>query len=176
MEIKDKPDLQCDEVGVEVTIATDRNYQEALNNWIKANYCEDDVKKQKYIERMQQLKVEYKGGTQYWSVYSPSFKMIRDVVNHKIKKLETGKYRKYDNYELFVFSDMWMYESKIEEGKEFFDNNNVYASFRRVYILEIGYILNIFEEGDYRRIEINETEQADRNIRAREMVELAEEQ
>lgn len=51
LEIDDKPDLQGLKVGVEVTIADDRNRQEALNNWIKACYCDDEKKRKYYIER-----------------------------------------------------------------------------------------------------------------------------
>lgn len=44
LEISDKPDLQGVNVGVEVTIADDKNHQEALKNWVKAYHCDDEKK------------------------------------------------------------------------------------------------------------------------------------
>ena len=176
LEIKDRPDLQSDEVGVEVTIADDRKHQEALNNWVKAYNCEDETKKQKYVERMQQLGVKYTGGVQTWGNYMPSVKMIYEAINKKIAKIENGNYRKYDKNEVFIFSDVWMHEPLVEKVKEYLHENSIFQSFSRVYLLEMGYILHAFTKDGYNVIEIDKTEQYDRNIRAREMVELAEEQ
>lgn len=174
LEIKDKPDLQSDTIGVEVTIADDKKHQEALNNWLKAYHCEDESKKEKYIERMKQLGVTYTGGIQTWGNYMPSVNMIFEAINKKIEKVAKSNYREYDNYELFVFSDVWMHESVTEELKEYLENNDVFESYNIVYLLEMGYILHVFTRDDYRIVEIDKTEQTNRNIRAREMVELAE--
>lgn len=175
LEIKDKPDLQCDELGIEVTIATDRKYQEALNNWVKACNCEDDIKRQKYITRMKQLGVVYTGGIQSWPIYAPSIEMISKAVRSKITKLQKGDYRKYDHYELFVFSDLWMHEGVLNKVIEMLNDNGAFEFFNKIYILEIGYVLHIFEKDNYSFIEIDKEEQSNRNIRAREMVEIAEE-
>ena len=174
LKIADKPDLQCEKIGVEVTIASDRKHQEALNNWVKANYCEDKNKKQKYVDRMSQLGVKYTGGMQTWPGQVPSFKEVRTAVNLKVEKLRKGNYSKCEVYELFIFTDTWMHEDIVQEAKEYFDFNNIFDFYRKIYILEKNYLLFCFEKDNIERIEIDTIEQTDRNIRARQMVELAE--
>lgn len=90
LKLADKPDLQGQSVGIEVTIADSEKHKEALNNWIKANNCTDENKKAKYTERMNQLGVEYTGGIQCWTSINPSFALTRNAVDTKIKKLKKG--------------------------------------------------------------------------------------
>lgn len=174
LEIKDKPDLQSDTIGIEVTIADDRKHQEALNNWVKAYHCEDESKREKYIERMQQLGVKYTGGIQTWGNYMPTINTFFEAIDRKIQKVAKNNYRKYDTYEIFVLSDVWMYESVTEKMKEYLTSNNVFERFNTVYILQMGYILHVFTRDNHCIVEINKAEQTDRNIRAREIVERAE--
>ena len=176
LKIADKPDLQGDKIGIEVTIASDKKYQEALNNWVKANACEDDNKKQKYIERMSQLGVRYTGGIQAWPGQVPSFKYVRESVKSKVTKLNKGNYAKFEEYELFIFTDTWMHEDIVQEAAEYFETNQIFDFYRKIYILEKGYLLFIFEKSNVDCIEIDISEQTDRNIRARKMVELAEDE
>lgn len=176
LEISDKPDLQGLNIGVEVTIADDRNHQEALNNWVKAYNCDDEKRREQYIERMKQLGVTYTGGIQSWPGWNPSFKYVKEAVNTKIKKVKFGKYKHFLSYELFIFTDTWMHETILKEAEKFFTDNNVFEYFNRVYILENGFKLNIFEQNNYQNVVIDIAEQSERNIRARRMVEQAENQ
>ena len=175
LEISDKPDLQGLDIGVEVTIADDRKHQEALNNWVKANNCDNEKKREYYIERMKQLGVTYTGGIQSWPEQAPSLKHVKEAVNTKLEKVRLGKYKYFLNYELFIFTDTWMHET-IKEVEAFFADTNVFDCFNRIYVLEKGYELHIFQENDYQKKIIDKIEQSDRNRRARMLVEQAEEQ
>lgn len=174
--LDDKPDLQGREVGIEVTIAGDRKHQEALSNWVKAYHSEDIDIKKKHVERMEQLGVKYTGGVQAWPDYAPSFSDVREAVKKKINKLEKGGYKQFARYELFVFSDAWMYDGRVLEARKFFSNDHVYDYYSKIYVFEQGYKLHIFEGNDYHVITIDISEQSERNIRARMMVEEAEKQ
>lgn len=174
LEILDKPDLQGTEVGVEVTIANNRRFQEAQKNWSKANNCTDEKKKTKYIERMMQLGVVYTGGVQLWNIPPSSIECVKEAVDTKIEKLKKGGYKRFEYYELFIFADLWMYEEKVECLKKYFSENDVYKHYKCIYVLEEGYHLHIFQKDNYNDIVIDESEQTERNIRARLMVEEKE--
>lgn len=175
LEIADMPDLQGLDVGVEVTIADEKDHLEALNNWVKAYNCEDEKQRERYIERMKQLGVTYTGGVQSWPGKTPSFKSVKEAVDNKISKLKTGNYKCFSSYELFILTDEWMTESILNQAQQYFADNNVYAWFKRIYVLEKGYKLFIFEASNKDQIIIDKSEQSERNIRARRMVEMAEE-
>lgn len=176
LEISDKPDLQGVNVGVEVTIADDKNHQESLKNWVKAYHCNDEKKRKRYIERMKQLGVEYTGGIQSWPGRVPSLKHVKESVNTKIGKLKSRNYEEFPSYELFIFTDTWMHENILEEMEKFLADSNAFKAFNRVYVFEQESNLHIFEENNYQRVVIDITEQSERNIRARRMVEQAEDQ
>ena len=176
LEISDKPDLQGVNVGVEVTIADDKNHQEALKNWVKAYHCDDEKKRKRYIGRMKQLGVEYTGGIQFWPGRVPSLKYVKESVNTKIGKLKSRNYEEFPSYELFIFTDTWMHENILKEMEKFLADSNVFKYFNRVYVFEQESNLHIFEENNYQRVVIDMKEQPERNIRARKMVEQAEDQ
>lgn len=176
LELNDKPDLQGEKVGVEVTIADDRIHQETLSNWVKAVSQEDDKKKEKYIERMAQLGTPYTGGVQTWPKWNPSFSDVKTAVISKLKKLRNGSYKSFPTYELFVFTDAWIHEQIALEAIDFFNDNQVFNDYRKIFIFEKGRFLHIFTKAGYKMVEIAVSEQTDRNIRARKMVEDAEEQ
>lgn len=175
--LADKPDLQGTNVGIEVTVANDRKMQEALNNWIKAYNCSDEKKKSKYIDRMAQLGVKYTGGVQGWPGFSPSFNLTRNAIDSKIGKLKKGNYKSFPRYELFVFTDTWYHEAVVEDAKRYIFRDKVSECYKTIYVLSEGADLHVFETGIglYQNIKIDSTEQSDRNIRARQMVEDAEE-
>ena len=175
--IADKPDLQGDNVGIEVTIAHDQKMQEALGNWVKANYCPDEKKKGRYIDRMEQLGVKYTGGVQSWPGSSQSFALTKTAIEAKISKLKKGIYKPFPRYELFIFTDTWYHETVLEDAKRYIFNNEVSESYKTIYVLSEGADLHVFETDlcVHQNIKIAFSEQSDRNIRARRMVEDAEE-
>lgn len=175
--LADKPDLQATNVGIEVTIANDQKVQEALNNWIKAYNCEDDNLRNHYIERIAQLGVKYTGGVQGWPGFSPTFDLTREAVESKLNKLKNGTYKPFKRYELFIFTDTWYHEGVVDVAKEYLFSDVVSECYKTIYVLSEGADLHVFETDikAYYNIKIDVSEQSDRNIRARQMVEDAEE-
>lgn len=175
--IADRPDLQGQNVGIEVTRANDPKMEEALNNWVKACSCEDETKKARYIQHMARLGVKYTGWVQDWPGRSPSFDLTKQAVETKIRKLASGTYKPFPRYELFVFTDTWYYETVVEEAKRYLFDQRISQYYKTVYVLAEGADLHIFETatGMHSNILIDREEQTNRNIRARALVEEAEE-
>lgn len=175
--IDDKPDIQGTNVGIEVTIANDVRMQEAMSNWVKANNCQDEKQRDHCIERMAQLGVEYTGGVQAWPDFGNTFDLTRKAVESKIKKLKKGNYKSFDRYELFIFTDTWYYENIVEDAKKYLFDDRISENYKTVFVLSQETELHIFDTDtrSYQNIRIDSSEQSDRNIRARQMVEEAEE-
>ncbi len=174
LRLADKPDLQGDDIGVEVTKAGEKETYEAINNWVIACHSDDESRKQHSIERMKQLGVEYTGGFQVWPGVVPKFLYIKQAVDAKISKLEKGGYYVFSKYELFIFTDTWMTDQIICEACEYFAKVSVYQYFSIIYILEEGSKLHVFDETAHIIREIEISEQTERNIRAWEMVNVTE--
>lgn len=176
--LADKPDLQRQDVGIEVTVANDPKMQEALNNWIKANSDTDEGKKTRHVARMAQLGVTYTGGVQAWPGGSPTFRWVKTAVERKIEKLKNGHYRCFPRYELFVFTDTWFWEGIVQQAEEFFFSDAVNPWYKTIYVLSEGTDLHIFEADlqKHVNIQIDNAQQTDRNIRARRMVEAGEQE
>lgn len=174
--IADKPDLHGKNVGIEVTTASDPRMQEALNNWVKANYDTDKTKKARHIERMAQLGVRFTGGIQAWPGSSPTFRWVKNAVETKIGKLKKGNYKQFPKYELFVFTDTWFWEGIVQQAKDFFFSDAVRPWYQTIYVLSEGTDLHIFEtvKREHIYLKIDRAEQSDRNNRARRMVEDGE--
>ena len=150
---------------------------EAVVNWVKANNCDDENKKKRAIERMSQLGVEYTGGFQSYPGTKPSFKYSKTAAEAKTKKIKSGGYKPFPSYELFIITDIWQTEEVVAEAEEYFFSDELGMVFCKVYVLEPGGILHIFnsKSKEYKVIQIDRYDQDVRNIRAREMVEEAEE-
>ena len=174
--VADRPDLQGEDVGIEVTTANDPRMQEALNNWVKANYDTDEVKKARHIERMAQLGVRVTGGVQAWPGHSPTFRWVKNAVETKIRKQKKGNYKKFSKYELFIFADTWFWEGIVQQAKDFFFSDVVKPWYQTIYVLSEGTDLHIFEtvKREHIYLKIDWAKQSDRNSRARRMVEEGE--
>ncbi len=83
--LADKPDLQGNEVGIEVTIADDRKKQEAVSNWVRANNTENKKIRDSAIERMRQLGVEFTGGIQGWPGLTHRFGRLKMLLRKRSK-------------------------------------------------------------------------------------------
>ena len=176
--LADQPDLQGIDVGIEVTTANDQEMQEALSNWIKACSTDDEIVKSRSIERMAQLGVKYTGGIQAWPGSVPTFSLTQRAIEAKIRRIKKGSYKAFCRYDLFVFTDTWYCNSVIEQAKQYLFYEMERGYYRTVFVLSQGADLHVFEteRGDYENIRIDVSEQSDRNRRARQMVEEAEEQ
>jgi len=171
LQLADKPDLQGDNIGVEVTTATDRNYEEGLSNWLKAQECEDENQKQIYIERMRQLGYNYSEYAQTWNGYAPKLEMIINAIKSKTNKIQKGGYKCFPINELFIFTDVWMKDEVLLELEKDLREKNVFSIFECIHILEKGYLLFRINNSGYEKMEIDISEQSNRNIRARQIVE-----
>lgn len=174
--ISDKPDLQGLNVGIEVTNADNEEHREALKLWYTMPYV-DDNKKSRNIARMAQLGVKYTGGIQLWPSFSPKFDAVQQTILNKRQKLNNGNYKLFNRNELFVFTDTWFTDEVIAKAKDFLFTENTTGDFQVIYVLSQGVNLHIFDvlTRSYRYIQIDTSEQSNRNIRARQMIENAEE-
>lgn len=174
--VADEPDLQGENVGIEVTIANDPKWQELLSNWVKANHCKNQKDYERRVEKMRELGFEYTGGVQVWPVFRPTFEFIRKAIEKKIEKLAKGEYKHFGRYELFIFTDTYFFNDITEEAKAYLFNGSVSDYYKTVYILSEETELHIFdtEIGKYEIINIDCSEQAKRNFHARRIVEEAE--
>ncbi|MCR5090390.1 MAG: hypothetical protein K6C08_12880 [Oscillospiraceae bacterium] len=178
LELADKPDLQGQDVGIEVTVANDPKMQEALNNWIKANSDTNEEMKALHVARMAQLGVIYTGGVQSLPGGSPTFQWVKTAVERKIEKLKNGHYSHFPRYELFVITGTWFWDGIVQQAEEFFFSGAVKSWYKTIYVLSEGADLHIFETDlqKHVNIQINNAQQTDRNIRARRMVEAGEQE
>ena len=174
--LADKPDLQGINVGIEVTTADDHNKQESMSNLVKAYNCQDEKARNNKIERLAQLGVKYTGGVQSWPGFIPSFDLTKKAVESKIVKLKNGNYKHFERYELFIFTDTWYHENIVDAARIYLFGDSVNENYKTVYVLSQDFDLHIFETDteSYQNIKIDTSEQTDRNIRARQMVENAE--
>lgn len=149
LSIKDKPDLFSEklQLGIEVTSIIPESLREAQENWVKAyNTNNNDIRK-KSIDRMGQLGYEYTGGTQAWirinkdpMVDESVLSDIQRAVSKKIKKMNSGQYRIFDNMDLYIKAMM----SLMDNGVESIFNVLKAANEGNVYFRNI--IVNIVED------------------------------
>lgn len=122
LEISDKPDLRDTRhnIGIEVTSSEPSEEREASRLWSTINFMDEGAKKQRNIDRLGQLGVEYTDGMQIWPAKSffpnrfettPCFDFFQ-AYKEKVTKLNQGHYAELSEYDLFVHSDwfIWPYE------------------------------------------------------------------
>lgn len=170
--LADKPDIQGENVGIEVTYAVDEKDREAFGNWVKALHSSDPVKKRHHVERMSQLGVEFTGGIQGWSGRVPTFRYIRASTEKKVNLINKGGYAHFKYYELFIFADMWITENVLIEAKQFFFAEAVSVQFRTIYVLAEGTELHVFDTHNkmHTCIILESEEQEKRSISANLMI------
>ena len=151
LEVKDKPDLQGKEVGVEVTICTPSTVVQAFKAWYKAlKYGGKPPKKQKdvYLEK----------GKLIWNqgVYDDSIENspLQQFINSVSKKLErlnnkNANYAELNSYELFVNSaldiDTGDLKIKLAILEELQKLNTKLKKFDKIYLLVINKTMIVFD-------------------------------
>lgn len=176
LRLADKPDLQGEQVGVEVTTAKDQKMQEAVRLWCKMGYVNDDQKSRNKA-RMAQLGVPYEGGVQGWPGQVPSFKLIQKAVESKVQKLQKGNYKPFARYELFVFTETCLVDEVLEKAKAFFYGAYVSSAYKTIYILSesMGTLYQFEnEKAECSEFEFKYPLQYDLSSRARTLVEEGE--
>lgn len=112
LEIADKPDLRDTQhdIGIEITSAESAKEREADRLWTTTNFMDESTKKERSIDRLSQLGIEYTGGVQLWSAKSscpsqfdtnPDFYFLK-AYHDKVSKLNQGQYAQMREYDLFV--------------------------------------------------------------------------
>ena len=122
LEIADKPDLRDTQhdIGIEVTSAESAKEREADRLWTTTNYMDESAKKERNVDRLRQLGIEYTGGVQLWPIKSfcPSqletspAQCFFQAYLDKVQKLNQGHYAEMNEYDLFVhyYWFIWPYE------------------------------------------------------------------
>lgn len=145
LKIADKPDLQNEDlsIGIEVTSAIPTDHREAVKLWYMMPYY-DLNKQSKSKERMKQLGVEYEGGLQSWPTKCYSNSQIEEnpvidflkCVEIKIKKLNGSNYKDFNQYDLFVDSELDTSENLLPEVlKRLISLNQGVKKFTYIYLI-----------------------------------------
>lgn len=118
--IKDKPDLQFPDgsVGIEVTQALDPEQLQAerLYSKIERSLVRNEEAAKKQITK---CGAEYKDGVLQGKPGTDSFKLILEALEKKLKTINKGEYDKFNEYVLFLLSDIYSDETMRQEALNF---------------------------------------------------------
>lgn len=124
LELSDKPDLRNEKkrIGIEVTSSETQSDRETVRLWSEAIRLPDGKIKDKKINRLKLLGMEYTGDIQIgqskcfksFSLESGPFGEFLHAVETKLDKLNRGHYAQMEQYDLFVHSDMCMEPGEAE--------------------------------------------------------------
>lgn len=178
LEIVDKPDLQSIDgiYGVEVTVAIDKDQLKA-----ESLYTDISYKRIRNVEKASEEIVKcgckLEGGILSGKPGTDSFDLILEAFDNKLDKLNGNNYRFFKQNYLFIFSNI--YADKKMKMNAIRDMQQRQLSkvrqFYKVYVLVPGccYILNL-EAGSYETYQIKSELQALQSKKARELVEIYE--
>lgn len=115
LEIKDKPDLQNQNVGIEVTNARDEGQLMAENMY--SNLLNDHVRDKKRTKEL--IEKEHKCKVTDWCLIgktqNDSINLILKSFYTKLKKLNQGGYNMHESNRLFILSDIYADEKMLKE-------------------------------------------------------------
>lgn len=175
LQILDKPDLQSEDksIGIEVTIAEERDSIEAERLYLQLSDTESS-KRQRKIERIEQCGAKYEHGILLTSGID-NFDLVNEAVKRKIEKLQSTEYASLKEYHLFVFSSIYADNSMLQDEIAYLQNIQVGKYFKKMYVSvpEELYCFN-FEKTTYERFAIDSNVQSQYAIQARQMVEEGE--
>jgi len=135
--LDDKPDLQDiqNSIGIEVTTAEEPKMLEAENLYLKLIYADEDTIREKCINRMGQIGLTYKDGMLLGLSGNDDFTLVNEAINRKIEKLKSAGYKKFNEYQLFIFSSIYAIDSILQEELNFLLRENIDTFFSKIYIL-----------------------------------------
>lgn len=175
LKVKDKPDLQSEDnsIGIEVTIAEERDSIEAERLYLQLSDTESS-NTQRIIERIEQCGAKYEHGI-LLTFGNDNFNLVNEAVNRKTNKRQNAGYAPFQEYHLFVFSNICANDIMLQKELAFLQNIQVENYFKKIYVSGSGelYCFN-FEKTTYERFAIDSNVQSQYAIQARQMVEEGE--
>lgn len=145
--MSDKPDLYDDAngIGIEVTEAVSKDQAEAKNLWCQI-VSNNTGNRERSIERMHQLNMDYQGGIQMWPAVDycdddanlETYSVVYDAIGSKLKKLNKGSlYKGCGEYHLFVLSYLMIEKDWIHDFTEKVKAlyNNYTKNYSVIYLL-----------------------------------------
>lgn len=111
--LQDCPDLfdEKNNIGIEVTDARTSKMQEANNAWVQA--CRTSgMQKEKWIKVMEKSGECYNGEVQSWLHQKNCIDDVINAFKSKLNKLNEGKYKKCISYELFIDSEIFIWDER----------------------------------------------------------------
>ena len=175
LQIKDKPDLQSDEldIGVEVTVSVPQINREIERLASDISY-NDNADKQSCIDRIQQLngKYESKFGIVTHPTRTHSLKPILNAIDEKLKKVNKGGYTEFKQMELYIRDDNLILEQELNMlYNQIEEIQNLYIKrFDRVFIYIPSYLIIYTRNVNCKMINIDSSSAYDYSIKARDMV------
>ena len=175
LQIKDKPDLQSDEldIGVEVTVSVPQINREIERLASDISY-NDNADKQYCIDRIKQLngKYESKFGIVTHPTRTHSLKPILNAIDEKLKKVNKGGYTEFKQMELYIRDDNLILEQELNMlYNQIEEIQNLYIKrFDRVFIYIPSYLIIYTRNVNCKMINIYSNSAYDYSIIARDMV------
>lgn len=174
--IADKPDLQSSGkgIGIEVTIADNQKTLETERLYSQLPYTSSS-EIQRRIERIEQCGAKYEHGI-LLTFGNDNFNLVNEAVNRKTNKLQNTGYAPFQEYHLFVFSNICANDIMLQEELAFLQSIHADNVWGKIYILVPGdlYCFSL-GEATYKRIGIDFDTQLQHALKARQMVEEGEE-
>lgn len=118
LELRDKPDFQFPDhsKGIEVTRAIGQKQQEAEHLYLKL------MKKMVRDDKGTKKRIEDCGGTFYGEILGTeemdSFSLILQALQKKLDTINRGGYVVFEHYDLFIFSEIYIYDTLKEQALE----------------------------------------------------------
>lgn len=172
--VRDKPDLQAHDksIGIEVTQAIDPHQIEAEKLYVKI-VCNEIRDKEKATDTIEKLGCSLNGGVLFGKKSIDAFCLVLNALESKLKKLNGRGYAVFEDYGLFVFSDIYADEGMLKNALDSMNQIQKGQSIKFKWVMvstcECFYLFNI-ATNTFEIIRISSDEQSDMAIRAFEMV------
>lgn len=140
--LKDKPDLQDiqNQIGIEVTIAETSETMEAQRLYSTLHNV-DTATQSRNIECMKQCGATCKDGILFGPNGSDDFTLVNHTIDAKAEKLQKGRYDKFDEYHLFIFSSIFAFEPMLKDEINYLERRRIADYFKKIYIAIPGKLL-----------------------------------
>jgi hypothetical protein len=175
--LADKPDLQDVNgvVGIEVTRA-DKQDQIEIERLYSGLFYKEQNQIARDIERIEQLGAKVFPGFLAGIKLVDDFSQINKAIDAKCKKIAKGEYKKFETYQLFLFSSIYAVDDMLNEELQHLISNDIGKFYHVIYILVPGcmYCFDL-KLGNYKTFDIDSKKQFEHVTKARRIVLEGEE-